>query len=156
MSKYTDAVEHNLKGLSFVSTGICPGCDECRSNYDDYTVQDNVDEYGNKDNLDYPPYMVPAIDSNSFNSYEEAEKAAREAFKEAVSCEEIYDEGSFSWSGCGICGSHLGGTLYSWHGVDSNGDIMHFDDACTDCVMYLANGDEPDEWEVEEMTTKDE
>lgn len=26
---YKQAVEHNLKGLSFVSTGACPGCDEC-------------------------------------------------------------------------------------------------------------------------------
>ena len=29
MSKYAKAVEHNLEGLTFVSTGACPGCEDC-------------------------------------------------------------------------------------------------------------------------------
>lgn len=28
-AKYEAAVAYNLKGLEFVSTGACPGCDEC-------------------------------------------------------------------------------------------------------------------------------
>jgi hypothetical protein len=55
------------------------------------------------------------------------------------------DEGSFSWSDCGICGSPLGGTKYLWHAI-VDGEIVHFIDACTDCVVYLANGDEPETW----------
>ena len=29
MSKYTEAVERGLEGLSHVSGGICPGCPDC-------------------------------------------------------------------------------------------------------------------------------
>ena len=29
MSRYTDAVAHNLSGLTAVSTGPCPGCEDC-------------------------------------------------------------------------------------------------------------------------------
>jgi hypothetical protein len=34
MSGYTEAVEKGLKGLEFVSTGYCPGCNECPENQD--------------------------------------------------------------------------------------------------------------------------
>jgi len=30
---YTERVAHGLEGLEAVSTGPCPGCDECRKNY---------------------------------------------------------------------------------------------------------------------------
>lgn len=59
------------------------------------------------------------------------------------------DEASFSWSPCGICGCRLGGDRYFWHAIrvgDESREILHFDDACTDCVYYLANGDEPENW----------
>jgi len=68
-----------------------------------------------------------------------------EEYEQAYEEGSVCDEGGFSWSGCGICGSTLGGTLYTWHGINSEGEILHFDDACTDCVMYLANGVEPEE-----------
>lgn len=56
------------------------------------------------------------------------------------------DEGSFYWTPCGICGSPLGGDRYIWHWIDEDGAMMHEDSACTDCVLYLANGDEPEDW----------
>ena len=59
----------------------------------------------------------------------------------------IIDEGSFSHSECGICGSRLGGDRYIWHWVGDDGVIQHEDDCCVDCLVYLANGDEPEEWE---------
>ncbi len=31
MSRYTDAVERNTEGLDAVSSGLCPGCEECAS-----------------------------------------------------------------------------------------------------------------------------
>jgi hypothetical protein len=57
---------------------------------------------------------------------------------------DVCDEGGFSWSGCGICGSTLGGARYSWHARDADEALFHADDACADCLMFLANGEEPD------------
>jgi hypothetical protein len=70
-------------------------------------------------------------------------------------------EGSFSWRPCGICGTKLGGNRECWHAIDADkpvagGEILHFEDACTDCVMYLANGDEPDRWYETEKQARDE
>lgn len=56
------------------------------------------------------------------------------------------DDTRFSWSPCDICGTTLGGDREVWHYLDENNEICHEDNACTDCVMYLANGYEPDEW----------
>src|SRR5215475_6853029 len=108
MSAYTEAVARGLRGLDAVSTGLCPGCDEC------------ADAYGYESQTDFD--------------------ADYEAGK-------VYDEGHFSWSACGICGSGLGGTREHWHALDEETDrLYHFDDACVDCVVYLANGDEPEDW----------
>ena len=57
---------------------------------------------------------------------------------------EICDEGGFSWHDCELCGSPLGGDRYAAHGHDSNGEIMHYD-ICTDCLFYIANGDLPED-----------
>ena len=105
MSAYTDAVERNLKGLEAVSTGFCPGCEECQ------------DAYG--------------------LTAEEAE--------EKWSNGEIDSDPSFSWSACECCGSSLGGDREVAHAI-LDGEIIHMDGFCVDCVMYLANGDEPEEW----------
>ena len=48
------------------------------------------------------------------------------------------DEATFSNEDCGICGSRWAGDRHVWHGVDDKGDIVHSDDACTDCVLRLA------------------
>lgn len=61
-------------------------------------------------------------------------------------------EESFSWQPCGICGTTLGGDRSTWHWISGGddhgkgGEIVHEDDMCTDCVLYLANGDEPESW----------
>ena len=107
MSKYTDSVERNLKGMDAVSTGVCPGCAECQ------------DDFG-------------------FESQED--------FEAAWSSGEVFSEPGFSWASCGICGSRLGGDREVWHWADGNGEIIHETDACVDCVVYLANGDEPESW----------
>lgn len=57
----------------------------------------------------------------------------------------LIEEPHFSWCSCDICGSRLGGNRYRWHALDHNDEILHFEYACTDCVMFLANGDEPEE-----------
>lgn len=88
MSKFTEAVEQGLEGLDFVSTGTCPGCNEC-----------------------------PTI-----------------------------DEPHFSWSPCDCCNSSLGGDRHAAHGKDKDGNLVHLD-ICVDCLMYIANGDEPEIWD---------
>ena len=108
---FMDRVERNLEGLTAVSTGPCPGCEEC------------ADRFG-------------------FDTVEE--------FDGVLEAGGVPSEGSFSSRGCGICDSTLGGNLEVWHGVDSDGKIMHFNDACVDCVVFLANGELPEGEEPEE------
>ena len=105
MSKYTDAVDSNLNGLTAVSSGVCPGCEEC------------ADEH--------------SVDLEELQLGWESGK--------------IFSEPSFSARGCGVCGSNLAGDLETWHAIDDNtGTLYHFKDMCVDCVVYIANGDEPE------------
>lgn len=104
-SEYESAVDRNLAGLEFISTGICPGCKECQQTWD-----------------------MP-----------------EDELEQAWSTGDVCDEGSFSWHVCESCGSHLGGNRYDAHGVDADGAIVHLS-VCTDCLMYLANGDLPENW----------
>ena len=53
-------------------------------------------------------------------------------------------EAAFSWSSCDGCGSTFGGDRYPGHGL-IDGEMYHLE-LCVDCVQYIANGDEPDEW----------
>ena len=60
---------------------------------------------------------------------------------------QLAGEPSFSWSQCEGCGSRLGGDRHPAHAtVGLNHEVVHLD-VCVDCVMYLANGDEPENWE---------
>ena len=65
---------------------------------------------------------------------------------------EVDSEGSFSWRPCGICGTTLGGNRHVWHWIrggdesGKGGEIEHEDDMCTDCMLFSANGDEPESW----------
>ena len=97
------ACDKTRRELDAVSTGACPGCEQCRDAFDsDLTM---------------------------------------EAFDEAWQRCEVYVESSFSWSSCGICGSTLGGDREPWHWIDEDNEIQHEDDACIDCVYYMANGE---------------
>lgn len=53
---------------------------------------------------------------------------------------DIFDEGSFGSSSCGVCNSHLAGDRFVWHWLDSDGVLMHESDMCVDCVQFMANG----------------
>lgn len=73
-------------------------------------------------------------------------------FNAAYEAGDIPAEAHFSWHACGICGSTLGGDREEWHAISAEDmrkpagkarRILHFDDACVDCIMYLANGDLP-------------
>lgn len=61
------------------------------------------------------------------------------------------DEGSFSWSGCELCGSTFGGDRYDGHAFvrpddESDPSILVHVSMCCDCLFYVANGDVPEEW----------
>ena len=141
MSEYARAVERNLEGLTAVSTGLCPTCDECRDAFDEYRPE--LDDW----TIATEFWAVPAIDSPHFRMRFPSESlaldAARTAFHEAWSCGQVTETACFSYSGCDICGSSLGGDMVPWHAITPDGRLLHFDNACVDCVMYIAYGEEP-------------
>jgi hypothetical protein len=140
MSDFTDAVDAGLKGLTAVSTGVCPGCNECREQHG-FTVAEEDDCLG------VAGFVCEADAGAHFGTEAECAIHAQKCFQAAWESGKICDEGSFSWSSCGICNSRLGGDRFDWHGLDDlTGTLYHFDDACVDCVLYLANGDEPESW----------
>jgi hypothetical protein len=64
----------------------------------------------------------------------------------------VNEEGFFSYRSCGICKLALPGYRYLWHAIRDEGreirkndPILHFENACEDCWLYISNGDEPDE-----------
>ena len=128
MSDFTNSMDQQLDGISYVSTGALANCDEC---WDGFTDRDD-DE-----------------------------------------ARELAEEPSFSWYPCDGCGSVLGGDRHPAHGVlepddkpqriqarmrngatrtdaqhaESERDTTLHLDICTDCLFYLANGDEPEDWQ---------
>ena len=54
----------------------------------------------------------------------------------------------FSWAQCDSCGSTLGGDRDVAFGLwTDEGEHCRIEmTICTDCIMFHANGEEPDEW----------
>ena len=61
----------------------------------------------------------------------------------------VSEESHFSWAPCDVCGSMLGGDREIAQAV-VEGTANHIIELsiCTDCTMYLANGDEPEDWRI--------
>ena len=55
---------------------------------------------------------------------------------------DIVDEPHFSWNACDFCDSGLGGDREAAHGWIGD-KLVHFN-ICTDCVVYINNGELPD------------
>ena len=129
--KFVDAIEQNTKGLTAVSTGICPGCEQCRDEYGKRVPCGKCAAglIGDED--------CPDCDGRGWR------EPTMEEFDEQCSTQEALCEGEFSWQGCDLCDSGLGGTFEPWHACDVNNEIIHGERACVTCVMYLANGDLP-------------
>ena len=80
-----------------------------------------------------------------------------EAPLETMSDEELqaWDEGSFSWSECDSCGSTFGGDRFKAHAIHNEAfgpnakqpDNVHHIEICVDCLIFHANGDEPEQWQ---------
>lgn len=123
MSEFTDAFERGTKDMTAISSGTCPGCTVCA---EDHGIR-LLDDDGN----DRP---ASAIDAE---------------FRAMWTTGAADSEPSFSWSPCGVCSTNLGGDRNVWHWIDPNDPtraINHESDMCTDCVMFLAYGTEPEEW----------
>lgn len=134
---YVERVKAYLEGCEAVSTGICSGCAQCADEQGYSVVElDSPD--------DEPRYGFQSSDGTTYKTHADATRAAREAFDNDCATQTVLSEGSFSWNGCDICGSKLGGTMEPWHWVDPKTNIIqHGEHACVDCVCYLANGDVP-------------
>lgn len=163
---YIDSFENGSEELRFVSFGPCPGCESCMDAHG-YHAADFEPEIAEDFPRSATDLWLERQESTlpielAFSDIRGIQRPAAEiaanivaevlgavrserAFDEAHSDGEIDDEGSFSWSGCGICGSTLGGTLYDWHWVDSDDEIRHESDGCPDCLFYLSNGDLPED-----------
>ena len=103
-SRFVQAVQAGLKGLTAVSTGFLCECSEC---------------------IEYSGYCC--------------EHAARAAMEDG----DIDQDSSFSSSSCDCCNSHLAGDRYAAHGINDTESIVHLE-VCADCVLFIANGDEPE------------
>ena len=142
MSNYTDAVARGLEGLQAVSTGVCPGCDVCRESDGNYAVEEDDTR-----EPDEPAWTEPDVPGTAIYYATEAEavQASRERFYLDWQEGRVYSDPSFSGEPCGICGSHFAGDREPFHYL-MRGEIEHSEGACVDCVVYLANGDEPEQW----------
>lgn len=122
-ANYEAAVAYNLKGLSFVSTGACVGCEDCGLTDQECRKCDGDGkdwQHGHEDQ------RCPNCHGNGFVEPTEHDR-------------DLAEEPSFSWSECDACGSTLGGNRHPAHGRDSNGDILHLS-ICEDCLYYLNYG----------------
>lgn len=126
--KYKQAVEFNLRGLSFVSTGACPGCDECGLGERVCPACD-----GQKFDVEKPEPLPgePETICPRCNGIGEIDSTERER--------ELAEEPGFSWSECDACGSTLGGDRHPAHGRDKDNAILHLS-VCSDCVYFLNYG----------------
>jgi hypothetical protein len=68
-------------------------------------------------------------------------------FYTALKNGQIESEPHFSWSSCDLCGSQYGGDREPIHAIDKETNaLLHYGDACIDCICALANGNPwPDE-----------
>jgi hypothetical protein len=111
---YIEAVTKGTEGMQAISSGECPGCEQCAESH----------------------RMTPEEHASAWHS------GTIEGYSS-----------DFSWRPCGICGTHLGGDREVWHWIQGNPgedlkgrEINHESDMCRDCVLYLANGDLPEQW----------
>lgn len=62
----------------------------------------------------------------------------------------IGDEAGFGRFMCDLCGSMLGGDRHYIQAVINGEHVPDAGRACVDCTLYMANGDEPEEWDASE------
>lgn len=53
----------------------------------------------------------------------------------------------FSWSPCDLCNTTLGGNRHDATGVSVAYEEVLELHVCTDCLIYMANGELPEDWQ---------
>lgn len=121
MTQFTEDFERNTRGLESVNVGASAICQSCLDAYgidpDDYGAEHAVTNIAKRD-------VIDRIQSDLV---------------------EMSGDSNFSWHACDGCGSTLGDNRHDAHAFDANGEVVHLD-VCTDCAMYIANGELP-EWD---------
>lgn len=105
------------------------------------------------DSIDHELQGLEAVSAGPCPGCSECFPDASDADEPTNDEHDLASEPHFSWSTCECCGSRLGGDRHPAHGLIPNADgslkgaaLVHFD-ICVDCLLYLANGDEPESWE---------
>lgn len=132
MTKFTESVAHYCKGMT-VSVG-CLGerCEFAKMEPDPREVLACATE---------------VIESRSSGFNIEAELALLHDAIENRD-EDHHCEASFSQEPCDSCGTTLHGDREEAWGITHSANQEYIKLAiCVDCVMFHANGDEPDDWE---------
>ena len=88
-------------------------------------------------------YLSPGACFNCLECFDGFDGGPQD-FVEAVESGEYTADDGFSWHQCDICGTTLGGSRHAAHAFDDD-ELVHLM-VCVDCVMYMANGDEPEDW----------
>ena len=138
MSAFTDAFEHYTEGMQ-VAPGASRGCPDCMLEED---VAVTCSSCGHSESYDMSELMTGGetliVCCTDFKL--DAEKRMTD--------EEYYalaNEANFSSTQCDGCGSNMGGDRHPAHTLLEK-EWIHIE-VCTDCLMYIANGDEPVEGE---------
>ena len=145
-AEYIAAVNRGRSDLTHLSTGLCAGCETCKDEYG-LKVACLCKHSGNHPDCADHLCLATECDSCAHDCElclgDGDREPTEKDFAEQVSSGEVYSEPFFSWIGCDICGSGLGGNFEPWHCVNADGEIVHGERACVDCVQYLANGTLP-------------
>lgn len=135
-------VERLTAGLSFLSTGACPGCEDC--GLPSKWILTGLPEgaaplmpfYDSEDEALEEVEALCAVFPGAEIGAEEKEPSQREI--------DLASEPGFSWSECDTCGSALGGDRHPAHARLSSGQLIHLS-VCEDCLFYLNYGTLPGE-----------
>jgi hypothetical protein len=174
-SPFVLAIERNLAGIESVNPGACPGCSECglaprhcRLCWGLGYLEPSDDGYS--ESLPPMPDSSPEVRQCPDCSGEGTIPINPDSIagQHEIECAEA---GGFSWHACDCCGSRLGGNRSPAHGFLSqklagalakippgspDGQALRHEafeqarihlDICQDCLLFLANGDEPETWE---------
>lgn len=140
-AEFQAAVERNLKGIEFISTGACPGCPEC--GLENKTCP-SCNGDGHQFEHDHNGQPCPVCNGEGQIECSEHDR-------------ELAEEASFSWRPCDSCGSSLGGNRYPAHGWmkrEGHEDLLLHLNVCTDCLYFLNYGklDDQSMMEMEQET----